>query len=316
MKMKEIGIENVAPARLGKRRGAFTTLGMVLALFLMLCSCIERIDISTKASLPQIVIYGSITSDTTSHTIRITRSAGYFSTEKPQGVSHAEVTISDNDDTLFTLAEDPEIPGLYRTADHVFGVEGKRYTLNVSVDFKGNGTVEHYRAAATMPQAGVFDSIKLNPSKALPDHIEILVFAHLLSGHDNYYNTLVSLNHKPINDSLSRYQILDDKYITGNVLVAFPCYYLDQKEEHQKLRVGDTVTMRIDAIPKEYGTFVLNAQSEIRGSIPFFGGPPANVVGNIEGMGETSKKSALGFFTAYSSVRQSTVVREEDVDSM
>lgn len=286
---------------------------LVPALFLMLFSCTERIQINTAASPPQIVIYGYITSDTTSHAIWITRSAGYFSTERPQGISGAEVTISGSDGAFFALAEEPETPGLYRTDDDAFGREGKTYILNVAVDFQGDGKVTHYRSEATMPVAGSLDSIKLHPSKSLSDHIEILAFAHLAPGHNNYYNVIVSINNRELNDSLRHYQILDDRYIAGDVLTAFPCYMLDQKEDLYKINVGDTVTLRIDAIPKEYGLFVMNAQSEIRGSIPLFGGPPANVPSNIENVDNPSESNALGFFTAYSSARQSVVVKQEDI---
>ena len=111
------------------------------ALLLGLWACEERMDISTEASSPRLVIYGSITTDTTQHAIRITRSAGYFSTDRPECISHASVSIRHEGGT-FALEESPEEPGLYLTSPDVSGREGETYTLHVALDFDGNGHTE------------------------------------------------------------------------------------------------------------------------------------------------------------------------------
>ena len=64
---------------------------------------------------------------------------------------------------------------------------------------------------------------------------------------------------------------------------------------------GDTVTVELNNMGKEYFGFLQEAQAELRGSNPLFSGPPANVKGNIS-------NGAIGFFAAYSVSRASATV--------
>ena len=92
-----------------------------VVLILTTVSCTERIDIKTDDAPPRLVIYGYISTDTTQHSIQITRSAGYFTTESPEGLSHAIVTISDSNGNIISLTENDTVPGLYQTSPDVYG---------------------------------------------------------------------------------------------------------------------------------------------------------------------------------------------------
>jgi FAD/FMN-containing dehydrogenase len=59
--------------------------------------------------------------------------------------------------------------------------------------------------------------------------------------------------------------------------------------------------IELSAITKEYYDFI-NQVKQAGFSIPFFSGPPANVVGNISSNG-------VGFFAAYSSSFAKTIVK-------
>ena len=121
----------------------FSGVSWVIALFISISACTERINIETDNAPSRLVIYGYITTDTMQHSIWITRSAGYFTTDSPEGVSHATVTISDNDGNIIPLAEDNTTAGLYQTAADVYGECGKTYTLDVRFD-SGNEQSGHF----------------------------------------------------------------------------------------------------------------------------------------------------------------------------
>jgi hypothetical protein len=95
--------------------------------------------------------------------------------------------------------------------------------------------------------------------------------------------------------------VTDDKFINGTYANGTSIYFLDQSSEYERLVAGDTVTVELNSLGKEYFNFLQEAQAELRGSNPLFSGPPANVKGNIS-------NGAIGFFSAYSVSRASVRV--------
>jgi hypothetical protein len=280
-------------------------------------SCTERIDIKTDDAPPRLVIYGYITSDTTQHSIRITRSAGYFTTNSPEGVSHATVTISDNDGKVIPLAENDTVPGLYQTAPDIYGEEGKTYTLDVHLDFDGNNNPEHYQASAFLKHLHQIDSISLRPSDLMPNTVVILLYAKNTDVNENHFFTIfAAINDSVVNPNINRFFVIDNAMFRGLPYIpGVPCYFLSQDPDrefrNEILHVGDKVTLNMNSISKEYATFISNVQSEIRVSIPIFGGPPANVPTNILCIEPKEGNSVSGFFTAFPSRYSHTWVKEE-----
>ncbi|MDR1203406.1 MAG: DUF4249 domain-containing protein [Tannerellaceae bacterium] len=276
--------------------------------FIGLFSCTSRIDINTEASAPRLVIYGSITTDTMQHSIKITRSSGYFSTSKPEGISHAMVSIHTDKET-FTLQESSEEAGLYQTDKSVYGIEGETYHLSVALDFDEDGRQEEYEAVSYMPGAPRIDSIGFRPSDLLDNYLEVLVWGYMPEEEENYLSFHLYRNHEIVNDSLHGFFIIDDKYMDKKEITGVSCFYLDQEEEQSVLREGDIITVRIDGITKEYTTFINDAQSERRGSDPIFSGPPANVQTNIISKSPSENILISGFFTAFSGSKKTTIYR-------
>ena len=289
------------------------------AVFLMaIASCTKRIDIKTDDAPPRLVVYGYITSDTMQHSIRITRSAGYFTTNSPEGVSHATVTISDNEGNVISLTENDTVPGLYQTAPDVYGEEGKTYTLDMRLDFDGDNIPEHYQSSeAYLQTIHYIDSIKLQPSDLMPNSVEVRLFAKNTGENENHFFTIfVAINDSVVNPNINRFFVIDNAMFRGMPYIYnVPCYFLNQDPanefRNEILHLGDKVTLNMNAISKEYATFISNVQSEIRVSIPIFGGPPANVPTNIRCMEPNGKTSVSGFFTAFPSRYAHTWVEEE-----
>ena len=107
-----------------------------------------------------------------------------------------------------------------------------------------------------------------------------------------------------LTDSLANLIVQDDVFFNGNYTYGIPSQFLDQQREDEKIHPGDTITFEINGITEEYYKFVMEAQSEIFYHTPLFSGPPANISTNIS-------NGAVGFFTAYSIDRCSTVLGSE-----
>ena len=269
-------------------------------------SCMERINISTEASPPRLVVYGYITTDTTQHAISITRSTGFFVTDKPDGISNANVNIS-YDDGIFELEESPEKKGLYLTSPDVYGVAGKTYTLHASIDFNGDGKTEDFEARSYLPFPATLDSAALTVSPFSSDFLQVLIWGSLPEESSGAFSLHLLRNGVVMNDSLRRFRIMYDDYIVSKKFVALPVFQLNPERERYKLSQGDTVTVQVESINQEYATFIENAQQELTGPIPLFGGPPANVETNIRCLSPNSKTEISGFFTAYSLHRVATI---------
>jgi len=274
-------------------------------------ACTDRIDIKTEAGAERLVIYGYITTDTMQHAIRITRSSGYFATTKPAGIRGAVVTISSPTET-YVLTESPEEAGLYLTNADVYGVEGETYKLSVSVDYDEDGVLEEYEAISLLPLAPRVDSIDVQAVDLFfGDYVEVLFYGELPETEENYFKFHVFCNHVALNDSLIDFSIIEDEYIENKILEGVSCFYLDQEEDKFKIEEGDLITLRVDAITKEYSDFLYNAQTEVYGSNPLFSGPPANVETNIKAVDPANQNLLTGFFSAFSGNSASTIYREE-----
>ena len=284
------------------------------SLFIVHFSCTQRIDIHVDDAPPRLVIYGTINTDARQHAIHITRSAGYFTTDSPEGVSNAVVTISDDEGRVIPLIENDTVPGLYQTASNVRGEEGKTYTLDVLMDNDGNRPATHYRSEAYLQHINHIDSIGLQSSLLFRQSVEVLLYAQDIGG-NNYYSIFVAINDSVVNSRISRFMVMDNALFRGMYMNGIACYYLSQDPDsefrNEILHVNDIVTLNINAISPEYATFISNAQAELRGSNPIFGGPPANVLSNIRCISPANGQPALGFFTAFPSRYARKTVTEE-----
>jgi hypothetical protein len=114
---------------------------------------------------------------------------------------------------------------------------------------------------------------------------------------------MVYRNQTLITDTLNEWFITDDKFFNGNYTNGATVAYLQSGDKRESIQKGDTVTVEVNNINKAYYNFLLEAQSELRGSNPLFSGPPANIKGNVN-------HGAIGFFAAYSATRSWTVASE------
>ncbi|KAA6340796.1 hypothetical protein EZS27_011341, partial [termite gut metagenome] len=253
---------------------------LLLASSIGFVACTERMDIDVNDAPVQLAIYGSITTDTTQHSVTVRQSSNYFSNFQPVGISHVTVTISDGD-TTFTLSESQN--GEYLTDADVFGIEGKTYTLKIIVEF--NGITDEYEATSYLPYSIQVNSIKLQPSNMGTHIVDALLYGRLPESNNNYLNIRAYKNDNiPLNANLSDFNIIKSENVEMKEIDGAVCMNLRTSGTTSNkiiIEQGDLVTFQVCSITKEYADYVLNVQKELQGSIPIFSGPPANVQTNI-----------------------------------
>jgi hypothetical protein len=260
-------------------------------------ACTERIDIDLDSTYTRCVVYGEITTDTTTHKVIITRSANYFSNSPAEGISGAIVTISDGQQQ-FVLNEDPLSPGIYLTQPNVFGVEGRTYTLTIdNVDLLKDGEMKSYSASSFLPPVNNPDSIKVIYRPEWRGWV-VQAFALDSANRKDFYMFHTWLNGTLETDSLSTRIIADDLFFNGSYTNGITIKYWEGQET---LLPGDTIVAGFCGITENYYKFIDEVRATIRPSSPLFSAPPANPRTNIS-------NNAIGFFTAYSLKRATYII--------
>jgi hypothetical protein len=131
---------------------------IIPVVFLVINACTERIDIPLDSSFTRLVVDGMITTDTTTHYVRLTKTTNYYYNEAPPPVTGATVEISDDAGNTQSLTE--EEPGQYATSQHFAAIQGRTYTLRIELAESINGQ-NSYIASSFVPSIHSIDSIGL-----------------------------------------------------------------------------------------------------------------------------------------------------------
>ena len=271
-------------------------------LAITLASCVEKINVDLDPTYVRLVVDGSVSTDTSRYTINLTQTADYFYNAEIPRVVNANVTIYDGD-SIITLEEtEPGKSGIYEFGSDFHGIVGKIYTLNISLPVEIGGNT-HYSSSCELMSVTHLDStsVVFHEDWGKDGFYEVKIFAQEPGNEINYYMFNLYKNGSLMSDSISKVVVSDDKYINGSYINGLGAFYLNNSNPWEKLFPGDTITLQMSGITKEYFNFVSEVQTA-GFNIPFFMGPPANVVGNVNNGG-------VGFFTAYSNSYASTIVK-------
>lgn len=263
-----------------------------------LASCTERIDIELDSTYKRLVVEGHITTDTMVHWVRLTRSKDYYSSNPVAAVSNANVILSDGLETI-TLQENQQSPGYYETPADFYGIPGRTYTVEINLE-EEVGEYKNYSAACDLQPVTEIDSIQVVYNEDW-EVFEVKIYAWEPPSTD-FYTFQILRNGKLMTDTIDEFFISDDRFFNGNYTNGIAVGFLDPGKQEENLELGDTVTLKMSGITKEYYNFIFELQDvtfEYRN--PLFSGPPANVSTNIP--------NASGFFAAYSSTYSSTIYK-------
>jgi len=258
-------------------------------------ACKDKIDLELKSTYVRLAIEGQVTDEAKRHTILITETSNYFSNEPQPKVSGAIVTIDDGSSQI-TLTETS--PGVYQTDSTYAGIPGKTYTLNVK--YKS----EEYSAGCLLRPLGVIDSISFAKDVFEPKNNSINLWAQEPATTGDYYIWLYYINGKLESDTLKEISFASDEMVNGNYMPGFPIFTAE-------FSLGDTITLEMQSINKDYYDFLNAFFTEVFGAGNPFSGPPANVIGNIRNLTHKDK-DVMGYFLASSVTRKTRIVDKID----
>ncbi len=262
-------------------------------------SCTEKLDIEVAGDESKtLVVYGSITTDTTSHMVTLSRTVSVNDTSITYE-SNAHLTITDGS-KIIELTETG--PGVYITAPDVYGEVGKTYTLNITLE---DG--EEYTASSRLNPVSTIDSVVLKKVDVNLAGLNYIIYFNGLepAGKGNYYIWNLYLNDTLYN-SLDETTFESDDFVDGQYVYDFDIYWIDEEDF-----VWDTVkyTVEMLSITEEYYNYLYEVMSETAWRGGPFDATPANVSTNISG-------DAQGFFYAAAVTRKDSVFIESEAETV
>jgi hypothetical protein len=257
---------------------------LLMSIAVFVVSCTERIDIALDDSYARLVVDGVITTDTTSHLVKLTTSSSYFSNQEPDAVSGALIYLNDGIDG-FQLIELPDQAGVYATADDFSGKPGRSYRLEINL-MEAVGDDDYYTAETFMPTTNFqIDSIQVVQDENFGFWL-VNLYAQDPPSVD-FYKFDLQINGLMLTDTLRRSVVNDDRFFNGNNTNGIGVLFLFEDE----VNPGDTLDFTMSSISQDYFNFIVEIRSESGFSNPLFSGPPANIRSNI-------KEGGLGYFGA------------------
>jgi len=272
----------------------------LLILALVAISCTEQIEIELDSTYDRVVVEGHITTDTTTHWVRLTQSRDYYSDDPVPTISNAVVKLSDGSETL-QLTENPDRPGYYETTPDFYGIPGTTYELDINLEEEVGGQNE-FSSTCDLNPVGPIDSIQVVYNDDWEGY-EVRIFAWEPPSID-FYIFQVLKNNILLTDTIDEYWISDDRFFNGNYTNGIMVGFLDIESEEEAPLPGDKITLKMSGITEDYFNFILQLQDQtFEYRNPLFSGPPANVISYIE--------EGTGFFAAYSTTYSSVIFEEQ-----
>lgn len=267
-------------------------------IILIFTSCTEKIDLQLDKNYVRLVVEGAITTDTTTHFVKLTKTIDYFANQKAPVISGAIVEISDGS-TTYDLKETGSGTGIYATAPDVYGIAGKAYSLKIELPEEIDGE-KIYNATSEMMPISSIDSIRLKYEDIWKGWI-VQCYA-LDPPTTEFYMFNIFKNGEHITDTITKVLIVDDRFYNGSYTNGIGVGFLREEIPREKVYPGDTITLQMGSLTEEFAYFLWEVQEQTQYQSPLFSGPPANVKGNIS-------NGAIGYFAAYSTAYSSVVAK-------
>jgi len=263
---------------------------LIAALF-VLVSCEEIMNVDFAGdSTKNLVVDGTITTDTTQHMVVLSYTGDYFAITAQEMATGAIVNISEGTN-IIPLTELKD--GVYATGSTIAGKVGKKYTLNIILP---DG--REYTASDSIEACSEIDSIRQSPnynSFMSGYGYDVLFYGHEPQPAGNHYMYNLYINNKLYTDTITEVNFASDEFVNGSFVRDYQVFRIREKDMTD---VTSSVTLEMNSISKKYYEFLaaLMVETIWRGSP--WDGPPANIPGNVSNGG-------TGFFRA-SAVKRKT----------
>ena len=263
---------------------------ILLVASLLIISCDEQVDWELKyVEEDLLVVEGKISSELKQHEVRLTRPL-YEMNGTVEPVRGALVEIYDGR-VLYSLSENPEQAGIYRTDSLFAAVLNQYYQLRILYEDK------RITAVTFMREVGPFQFMTVYPVQSDPPLLEAYISD---SDEPSIVRLQLDWSHLP------GYELLPDS-ATHSVIYHYTLNGADvnkifkPSQEHVRFPPGTIVFREKESVNPWYAEFLRGILSETDWRGGMFDVLPGNARTNMEG-------EAIGFFTAADVLRDTIVI--------
>lgn len=258
---------------------------IILFLIIVVTACEETVIIDPLSVPSKVVIDGLITNTGEYNYIKLSRSRDFYSTDAPEVISNAIVTVTDDLGVTVRYNHNPNNDsnenGTYLPEIPYAGVIGRTYTMSVIIE----GT--EFRATETLRPVTKIDSLTVAfNQEEFEDpvdqgrYFEVLFYAEEPQDRIDYYLFKFYRNGRLLKDSDTDIYFSDDKLLSGRI---------DDLPTAGYFAEGDEVKVEMYSMPRSGFIFYNDLATLLNNDGGLFTPPPANPRSNIT-------NGALGYF--------------------
>jgi hypothetical protein len=251
-------------------------------------SCEKVINVNLNEAEKKYVVEAVLTDEANSCKVLVTQTKNFNENNSFNGVSGAQVTITDNNGVPVTLAESSA--GVYETSA-ISGTAG--HTYNLTVDVAG----QTFTSTSTMPVLVPFDSLYISE--------------RTFFGETNKYATVLFKDPEGVGNAYRCIQyvngvkektifVRDDAYSDGRQIESTLYFFNDDDEDEKKLKTGDNVTIEMLTIDYPVYKYWYSVEQSSTGENQ--SATPGNPMTNIKG-------GAVGYFSTHTTQSKTVVVK-------
>lgn len=266
----------------------YKILTILLAVFITVVSCDDKIDVDVPEAAPRLVIEASLDWEkgTTGNnqTIKLSTSTPYFDTTLNTSVIGASVRVTNNNsNAVYTFTDQND--GTY-TINNFVPVLNDSYTLEVIYNGETFSATENL-----IPVSPIISTTQSLEGGFDEEVLDVTILFDDPADEENFY--LIRIIEE--GDLFAELETQSDEFTNGNVQEEFFEKDRDDEDETEEYNPGDTVNIKLYGISQRYYNFIsLLIEQYDSGGDPF-SVTPAEIRGNC--VNETNEANyAFGYF--------------------
>jgi hypothetical protein len=197
-------------------------INIFIVAIVFLFSCEEPFKLDIEQTPENFVIEGVVTNDPKLQSVKITKSANFYSSGNTPRVTDATVTVSDDAGNIYTFVHNPrshaDSSGIYVPEIPFAGAVGRTYSLRVEAGDKIFEATD--KLASIIPMDSLSYQVNKDEQRD-PDHkdryYEVLIFANEPQDEKNYYLFKFFRNDTLTFDNDTDIYYSDDKLLAENI---------------------------------------------------------------------------------------------------
>lgn len=257
----------------------------ILPALLYLSACTEVVELDLASDEPRVVVEGLVRNTKEPLKVRLSWTVPYYNQDDMPPVKNANVTITDGITTW--VLTDVEQDGYYTTPDSVTPVNGRTYTLNVSVDG------HNYEASSYMNPVAPILALSyryLEEDDGIREKgYYVTMTAQEPEAETNYYYWRMYLDDS-LFDDISEVLFTDDRFANGSFIL----WEIPVKVTHPGL-----IRLEQMSITKHNFDYLTNFNTLVQANGNPFAPQPSNPVTNVR-CTDDPENYAFGYFGASS----------------